>query len=48
MNGGWHRYEIKSWAREFGKSQRQQLKDSLKTTLDTSPVKVSIAKPAGS
>jgi hypothetical protein len=33
LEGGWHRFEVKSWSRVFGKSQRQQLKRSLQRTL---------------
>jgi hypothetical protein len=45
VDGGWHRFEVKSWSKEFGKSQRQQLKASLKTTLRARPVKVTIVVP---
>jgi hypothetical protein len=45
LDGGWHRFEIKSWSREFGKSQRQQLKRSLQRTLAANPVKVTIVVP---
>ena len=45
VDGGWHRFEAKSWAKEFGKSQRQQLKATLQTTLKARPVKVTIVVP---
>jgi hypothetical protein len=45
QDGGWHRLEVKSWCREFGKSQRQQLKRSLQRTLAANPVKVTIVVP---
>jgi hypothetical protein len=45
LDGGWHRFEVKSWCREFGKSQRQQLKESLERTLAANPVKVTIVVP---
>jgi hypothetical protein len=45
VESGWHRFEVKSWARDFGKSQHQQLRDSLRTTLKANPVKVTIVVP---
>jgi hypothetical protein len=45
VDGGWHRFEVKSWSEQFGKSQKQQLKASLQTTLRANPVRVTVVVP---